>query len=142
MNWLPNGARRHGVNSNRVVLDSSAVLALLNREPGADKLPAELLSTATCSTVNLAEVHSKLVSRGISEREAWSASLSSIGECVDFTQEQARIAGDLVVQTRSLGLSLGDRACLALALDMGAPVYTADRAWKRLKLQIPIHVIR
>lgn len=51
---------------NKDVLDSSALLALLNREPGADKLTVEFLTTATCSIVNLAEVHSKLVSRGIS----------------------------------------------------------------------------
>ncbi len=130
------------MNSNRIVLDSSVLLAVLNRESGADMLIPELLSVALSSTVNLAEVHSKLVSRGLSERDAWSASLSPIGECVDFSQDQARIAGDLVSQTRSLGLSLGDRACLALALNLGLPVYTADKAWKRLKLAIPIHVIR
>jgi PIN domain nuclease of toxin-antitoxin system len=59
-----------------------------------------------------------------------------------FTTEQAEIAGNLIAQTRSLGLSLGDRACLALALEQNAPVYTADRAWKNLKLAIPVHVIR
>jgi PIN domain nuclease of toxin-antitoxin system len=59
-----------------------------------------------------------------------------------FSGEQARITGSLVDQTRSLGLSLGDRACLALGLHLGAPVYTADRAWKKLKLGIPIHLLR
>ena len=126
---------------SRVVLDASVVLALLNEEPGADKLTPELLSNATCSTVNLAEVQTKLVSAGGSPDEAWEDTLSPIREAVPFTDEQARIAGSLVTQTRSLGLSLGDRACLALGLDLKAPVYTADKSWKKLKLGVKIHVI-
>jgi PIN domain nuclease of toxin-antitoxin system len=124
------------------VLDSSAVLALLNREPGAEQLTAELLSVAACSTVNLAEVHSKLVSLGLSEREAWAAATSPVNEFVDFTATHAQLAGDLVRQTRPLGLSLGDRACLALGIDLGVPVYTADRLWKKLRLPLQINLIR
>jgi PIN domain nuclease of toxin-antitoxin system len=52
------------------------------------------------------------------------------------------LVGDLVAQTRQLGLSLGDRACLALALSLKAPIYTADKSWKKLKLAVRIHVIR
>jgi ribonuclease VapC len=63
-------------------------------------------------------------------------------ETVSFTEEQARIAGALTARTRTLGLSLGDRACLALGIALRAPVYTADRAWKKLKLDVPIHIIR
>ncbi|MGA2981453.1 MAG: type II toxin-antitoxin system VapC family toxin [Terriglobales bacterium] len=127
---------------SRIVLDASAVLALLNHEPGADKLTPELLSDATCSTVNLAEVQSKLVSRGGAPAEAWEDTLSPIREATPFTAEHARIAGSLVAQTRALGLSLGDRACLALGLTLKAPVYTADKSWKNLKLGVRIHVIR
>jgi len=127
---------------NRVVLDASALLALLNREPGADKLTPQLLSAAASSTVNLAEVHSKLVGRGLSPEAAWKATLSPVREAVAFTAEHARLAGDLIAQTRPLGLSLGDRACLALALALKTPVYTADQSWKKLKLAVRIHVIR
>jgi PIN domain nuclease of toxin-antitoxin system len=127
---------------NRIVLDASALLAVLNREPGADKLTSRLLSNATSSTVNLAEVQSKLVSRGISSNDAWEATLSPIREAAAFTAEHARIAGNLIAQTRALGLSLGDRACLALGLALRAPVYTADRSWKNLKLAVRIHVVR
>jgi ribonuclease VapC len=127
---------------NRVVLDSSAVFALLNREPGADKLTAELLSISTCSTVNLAEVHRKLVNRGLSESDAWTAATAAVSELVDFTAAHAQIAGDLVRHTRPFGLSLGDRACLALGMDLGVPVYTADRSWKKLHLPVKINVIR
>jgi len=127
---------------NRVVLDASALLAILNQEPGAEKLTPELLSAAAISTVNLAEVHGKLVGRGLPPDDAWEATLSPIREAVPFTPEHARLVGDLVAQTRPLGLSLGDRACLALGLALKAPVYTADKSWKKLKVGARIHVIR
>jgi len=127
---------------SKVVLDASALLAVLNQEPGAQLLTPELLRDATASTVNLAEVQTKLVREGGDPDEAWELSLAPISAIEPFTSEQAKTAGTLVTQTRPLGLSLGDRACLALAITLGAPVYTADKEWKRLKLGIPIHVLR
>lgn len=127
---------------SRVVLDASALMAVLNGEPGGEKLTPQIMGAATASTVNLAEVHGKLVQRGFTPEDAWAAANGIVDEAVAFTAEQAKTAGDLVVQTRALGLSLGDRACLALGLALRAPVYTADRAWKNLKLGIRIHVIR
>lgn len=118
------------------------MLALLNREPGSDRLTPELLSNATCSTVNLAEVQTKLVNEGGAPDEAWENAVSPIREAAPFTEEHARIAGSLVAQTRTLGLSLGDRACLALGLALKAPVYTADKSWKNLKVGVRVHVIR
>jgi PIN domain nuclease of toxin-antitoxin system len=110
------------------------MLAALNHEPGSEKLTPEMLSHAAGSTVNLAEVHTKLVSRGGDPEEAWEDALSAIQEPVPFSEEHARIAGALVAVTRPLGLSLG--------LTLKAPVYTTDRSWKNLKLGIRIHVIR
>jgi len=127
---------------SRVVLDASAMLAVIGGEPGHDKLTAELLSTAVCGAVNLAEVHGKLVSRGWSSDEAWEDATSPVQEVLPFDSEQARTAGDLTAQTRHLGLSLGDRACISLALSLKAPMYTAERVWKKLKLPVPVHVIR
>ena len=127
---------------NKIVLDASALLAVLNREPGADKLTPEILSTATSSTVNLAEVQGKLVSLGLAPVDAWEATLSPIREATAFTVEHAEAAGNLITKTRALGLSLGDRACLALGMVLRAPVYTAHKSWKKLKLGIPIHLIR
>ena len=127
---------------SRIVLDASALLAVLNGEAGADKLTPQLLRSATSSTVNLAEVQGKLVDRGLAPGDAWYATLSPIREATVFTAEHAKTAGSLIAQTRSLSLSLGDRACLALGLALKAPVYTADRSWKTLKLGIRIHVIR
>jgi PIN domain nuclease of toxin-antitoxin system len=127
---------------NRIVLDASALLAILNQEPGAESLTPELLSGAATSTVNLAEVHSKLVSRGLRPGDAWEAALSPIREVVPFSADHARLAGDLVAKTRALGLSLGDRACLALGLALKVAVYTADRSWNKVRVGVRIHVIR
>jgi ribonuclease VapC len=127
---------------NRIVLDASAILAVINREPGAEKLTPDLLARAVASTVNLAEVQTKLVSRGWTPDQGWEDATSPVREVVPFDEGQARIAGDLVIQTRHLGLSLGDRAFLALALALKVPGYTAEREWKKLKVGVRIHVIR
>ncbi|MFZ0201408.1 MAG: type II toxin-antitoxin system VapC family toxin [Candidatus Sulfotelmatobacter sp.] len=127
---------------NRILLDASAILAVISGEPGAEKLTPALLARAVASTVNLAEVHTKLVSRGWPSAQAWEDATSPVREVVSFDEEQARTAGDLVAQTRHLGLSLGDRACLALAMRLNVPVYTAEKAWKKLKMSVPVHVIR
>jgi PIN domain nuclease of toxin-antitoxin system len=127
---------------SKVVLDASAILAFIQGEPGSEKLTPELLGGSICSAVNLAEVHGKLVSRGWSVYEAWEDAFSPTQEVIPFDLSQARIAGELVPRTRALGLSLGDRACLALALTLKAPVYTTEQAWRKLKLEVPVHVIR
>jgi len=127
---------------NRIVLDASAILAVINDEPGAGKLNPDLLARAVGGTVNLAEVQTKLVSRGWTSAQAWEDATSPVREVLAFDEEQARIAGDLVAETRHLGLSLGDRACLALGMALKVPVYTAEKSWKRLKVGVRVHVIR
>lgn len=124
------------------VLDASAVLASLLNEPGADKLTDEILNSAVISTVNMAEVQTKLVQRGYNPDEAWQDALDQVSATEPFTDEQAKTAGTLIESTKSLGLSLGDRSCLALAIAMKADVYTTEKSWKNLKLGIRIHVIR
>jgi PIN domain nuclease of toxin-antitoxin system len=124
-----------------IVLDASAILALLKREQGADRVKAVLDLAAICA-VNVAEVQSKLVVGGLS-RQAAEARIRFLGcTILPFDEEQAIEAGSLIAQTRSLGLSLGDRACLALAIERKATVYTTDKAWKSLNLGIKIEVIR
>lgn len=129
---------------SKVVLDTSAILAILHEEPGAEYFERhfDLLDNATMSTVNVAEAYGKLVAGGMGTDEAWDAVTAPLPDIVTFDREQARIAGWLLPQTRRLGLSLGDRACLALGIALKAPVYTADRAWKNLKVDVRIHVIR
>ena len=127
---------------NRIILDASALLAVISGEPGAEKLTPDLLARAVASAVNLAEVQSKLVSRGWTSDQAWEDATSPVREVVSFDESQARIAGDLVTLTRNIGLSLGDRACLALGITLNAPVYTAEKAWKILKINVKVHLIR
>src|SRR5664279_1456353 len=126
---------------SRVVLDASAALAILGGEPGADQV-IPFLGESAISTVNLAEVHGKLVSKGVPKNEAWKAVLSLVREVIDFDLQQSKLVGELLAETRSLGLSLGDRACLALGAVLKAPVYTTDRAWKPFKVGVEIRVLR
>ncbi|MFY9853377.1 MAG: type II toxin-antitoxin system VapC family toxin [Terracidiphilus sp.] len=127
---------------NEIVLDASAILAIVFQEPGTEKLTDEILDHAVASTVNLAEVQSKLVKKGYIPEEAWEDALSLVLAAEPFTSEQAKIAGGLIAKTEKLGLPLGDRSCLALAIALKAPVYTTEQAWKNLKVGVPIHVIR
>ena len=123
------------------VLDASALLAYLQREPGAESVRSAL-SESLMSTVNWAEVVGK-VSQGDAGVPGLRGSLEILGlSFAPFTATQAEIAGGLRERTRELGLSLGDRACLALGLDREATIYTADRAWKQLSFATEIKVIR
>jgi PIN domain nuclease of toxin-antitoxin system len=125
-----------------VVLDASAILAIIFQERGAEKLTDELMDGAVISTVNLAEVQSKLIKKGFDSEEAWESALSLVTTAEPFTSEQTMIAGSLITKTEKFGLSLGDRSCLALAIALKAPVYTTEQVWRNLKLSVPIHVIR
>ena len=127
---------------NEIVLDASAILAIIFHERGAEKLTDEILDYAVASTVNLAEVQSKLVKKGYIPDEAWEDALELVTEVEPFTGEQARIAGELITKTQKYGLSLGDRSCLALAIALKAPIYTTEQLWRNLKVGVPIHVIR
>ena len=97
---------------------------------------------ALLSTVNLCEIHSKLIQKGISEAASWIRIVALQCDVCFFTAEQGRAAAELIPKTRPYGLSLGDRACLALAVERKAKVYTTDRSWKNLSLGIEIEVIR
>jgi len=123
------------------VLDGSALMALLRGETGADTVAA-CLPSAVISTVNQAEVQAKLVSAGMEEEAAWWHIAEVQCESVPFDEEQARIAGGLVTTGKAPGLCLGERACMALAMQRKARVYTTDRTWKNLDLGIDIEVIR
>jgi ribonuclease VapC len=126
---------------NRVVFDASAIIAASNNEAGSRTVLA-MKDRSAVSTVNLAEVKSKLILKGLAPGDAWAAALSFSNEIFSFDSEQASIAGGLVEFTRPYGLSLGDRACLALALVLDAPVYTTDKAWAKLDLGLRIHLLR
>ncbi len=116
------------------VLDASAVLAVLNGEPGEKKV-IPLLTESAVSSVNLTEVAAKLLEAGMDEASAQIAvSVLGIGEIVDFTEDSAWEAAQLRPLTKQYGLSLGDRACLALARKLNVPAVTADKEWSKFKL--------
>jgi PIN domain nuclease of toxin-antitoxin system len=125
---------------SEAVLDSSAVLALLLAEPGAEVV-AGTLPGALLSAVSFAEVVARLVSRGMPVAEI-RAAVESVGiEIVAFDADQAGLCGDLGRQIADLGLTLSARACLALARLRSLPVITADPDW-RIIAGIEVRVIR
>lgn len=129
------------VTNQHAVLDSSALLAVLLGERGSDRV-IPILEGGLLSTVSLVEVHTRMISLGAATAHAWSRILNFRCEICPLTETQARIAAELVTATRPYGLSLGDRTCLALAIERKAAVYTTDRAWKGLNLGIEVEAIR
>jgi ribonuclease VapC len=124
-----------------IVLDSSAVLALLNEEPGAERVEA-VLDRALLSSVNLAEVVSKLVEKGATAEDVNLVIGALSCRIIDLDRADAVRTGLLRHQTRTKGLSLGDRACLAAALRHDASVLTTDRAWKDIDVGIDVEILR
>lgn len=126
---------------NDYVLDASALLAVFNAEPGAERVIAAL-SRSTISAVNLAEVAAKLQERGMPDGRI-RANIDALElSVVPFDQDMALQAGLLRAATRAAGLSLGDRACLALAAQRGATALTTDRAWESLEIGVAIEFAR
>lgn len=112
----------------RTVLDASALVAGLLKEPGAERVGAAL-DAAVISAVNLAEVTAALVRNGASEREARAALQATAVTVVPADEALAIDAGLLRAITDRAGLSLGDRFCFALARRLGSPAMTTDRSW-------------
>jgi PIN domain nuclease of toxin-antitoxin system len=123
------------------VLDSSAVLAVLNAEAGADRVIAGL-EDALVSTVNYAEIVAKLVERGSSDAEAQEALRTVVFTTVDFDTPLAQRTGAMRLATIKRGLPLGDRACLSLAEREGVPAITADRSWVGAISGVQVRLIR
>lgn len=127
--------------SSKIVIDASALLCLLNDEPGADRV-VDVLTRCVIGTTNLAEVVSKLRERGLSLDEVREALGGLHLDVRPLSTAQAFIIGDLRPTTKSLGLSLGDRACLALAMDLQAELFTTDAALASVETGITIIDVR
>jgi len=128
-----------------VVLDASALLAYWLDEPGAEVVTTAIAAEgALIAAPNLAEALTKLIDR----RPALAVDLPDIplaGGAISvepFTMVDAVACARLRVDTRQFGLSLGERACLALGQRTGGTVLTADRAWASLAVGVPVRVIR
>lgn len=123
------------------VLDASAVLAVIQEEPGSEQIEAHL-KTGCIGTVNLAEVVTKLQERGMTDAHIGEALSILDLDIRPFDAPTAIATGKLRAATRSAGLSLGDRACLALAASLGATALTTDRAWERVNAGVQVVVAR
>lgn len=124
-----------------VVLDASALLAYLQDEPGWETIDA-VLAESVISSVNWAEVIQKSIAAEV-DTDGMLDELQALGMKIEsFTIDNAELAGRLWKQTRQVGLSLGDRACLSLGLHLKVPVLTSDRVWASLDLPLDIRVIR
>lgn len=124
-----------------IALDASALLAFLFREHGYKRV-AEVVEYACLSTVNLSEVLGRFVRDGHDSNEVLTRIAATTIEIVPFRAEDAAIAASLVPTTQPFGLSLGDRACIALALSRNLKAVTADRIWSKLKVGVNIEIIR
>lgn len=127
--------------SERYVLDASAVLCLIQDEPGARRVE-DALPESCVGAVNLAEVVAKMNELGITAPLIAQVLDLLHLRVVPFDVELALACGLLRPATRSLGLSLGDRACLALAARLGATALTTDQAWAGLAAIAPVTVVR
>ena len=125
----------------RHVMDASAVMAMLLMEAGGDKVAASL-SYGVLSAVNLAEAVAKLTRKGLPLSQAIQMVRLLQLQVIAFDEAQAITSAALFAPTGVHGLSLGDRACLALAQRMNLPVLTADRAWAKLDIGVEIKLIR
>jgi len=127
--------------SGDFVLDASALLCLIFQEPGADRVEA-CLPGARMGAANLAEVIGKLIDLGV-DGEAVAQELAELDlEIVPLDRRHAETAGYLRATTRGLGLSLGDRCCLALTEMLDATALTTDRAWTGVPKHIAVEVVR
>lgn len=124
-----------------LLLDASALLALVFEEPGAETVLAAL-DSAAIGAVNLAEVVDLAARRGLdpARAAAWPAELAL--PVIGFTAPMAARTGRVLAEFRRRGLSLGDAACLGTAAVLGLPVLTADRLWAALETGVEVRLLR
>jgi len=114
-----------------ILLDASALLAVLQNEPGASAV-VEAMPEGAISAANLSEVAAKLVQHGVPGKEVVSILKSFDLDVLPVGEDIALQAGALFAETQKFGLSLGDRLCLATAISARLPVLTADRSWAKV----------
>ena len=128
------------MSDERFVLDASALLAMLGREPGGDMV-ATVIAVGVVSAVNWSEVLQKSWAHGV-DIDGLREDIESLGvEIVPFGTDEAAVTADLWHQG-GRNLAMADRACLATAAVHGLTVLTADRAWASLDFEAEVRVIR
>lgn len=125
----------------RIILDASALIAVIFEEKGSQTVE-KYLPRAVMSTVNIAEVASYMIEKGMDSKEIQELLKDLSLETIAYDETHAFLAASLRGKTKSKGLSLGDRSCLALALAEKLPVLTADRAWANVDIGVKVELIR
>ena len=122
------------LKGKKCLLDTSALIVLLKKESGYEVIENVIASSAI-SSVNLSELVAVLTRSGVSEQDIDEIISDLVPEIVPFYEAISIKTGKLAKLTQNYGLSLGDRACIALGITLGLPIYTADKVWAELKLE-------
>lgn len=125
---------------NKVLLDTSALIALLKKEPGHEMV-SDIIANSAISAVNFGELIAVLTRANVSESDIDEITSDLIPEIIPFCENISKKAGKLSKLTQSYGLSFGDRACLATGEYYNMEIYTADKVWTKLKHKIPSKII-
>ncbi len=130
-------------SNEKVILDASALIALLAEEKGFETIE-KLLPKSIMSSVNVAEVAKFLLTKDLIDKQNLKTLINQlIDEVIPFDTSQALTNAEIYLITKQYGLSLGDRACISLALNTGYKVYTTDKIWNKLNIpNLNINVIR
>jgi len=126
---------------NRYVLDSSALIALINNESGSERVK-KALSGSIMSAVNVSEVVAVLTRLNIPQEKIHALISNLVHAVIPFNEEQAFIAGYLYSKTQAKGLSFGDRACLSLGKTRNLAVLTSDKKWSEVNCGVKVDVFR
>lgn len=126
--------------NNKIVFDTSAILALIKMEQGHETV-AKYLDNAIVSSVNFSEVATILSREGFGQEEVIRSLSDTFLHIIDFDSEQALVVASIDEVTRHYNLSLADKACLALARKKNLPVLTANKLWRNLDLNIETKTI-
>ena len=125
---------------SEAVIDASVILAIAKNER-IDEIAVSIIDGGVMSTVNISEVYAKLADLKMNSTKV-KPLLDTLSRIEPLSLPQARLAGFLRDRTRHAGLSLGDRCCLALAIELGAEVYTTEHVWSRVDVGCKIHLLR
>ena len=128
--------------NNKIIFDASAVVALLAKEKGFEVIKRHL-KNAIISSVNISEVYKYCIDKqNLAADECKNIMGISGIKIIDFDEKQALIAADIYPKTKEYGLSLGDRACIALAIEKKYPILTCDKIWEKINLDVKFIMVR
>jgi len=128
--------------NSKIVFDSSALIALFAKEKGFEVIKQHL-KNAIISSVNIAEVYKYCIDvQNLTEDECNDIVNISGVKIIEFDQKQALTTAQIYPKTKKYGLSLGDRACIALAIEKECSVLTCDKIWEKVHIDVEFIMAR